>query len=109
MSRKDIEYRPHVWPSVLQAAEWYEGEKAGLGGDFVDELETCFLEFRSIRNNFPSPSTSGRTSCHGQSLSVCGIFCGRAIEGGGDFRGSPETGGRAMETSHASTAQQLIF
>jgi hypothetical protein len=53
MSRKDIEYRPHVWPSVLQAAEWYEGEKAGLGGDFVDELETCFLRISEHPEQFP--------------------------------------------------------
>jgi plasmid stabilization system protein ParE len=53
MSRRDIEYRPHVWPEILQATERYESEKAGLGGEFVDKLDSCFLRIVEHPEQFP--------------------------------------------------------
>jgi toxin ParE1/3/4 len=37
-----IEFRSLATIEILEAYDWYEGERAGLGLEFLDELETFY-------------------------------------------------------------------
>jgi len=40
MTAKPLEYLLHVQPDILDAAAWYESQKAGLGDELVAEIRS---------------------------------------------------------------------
>ncbi|WP_437791344.1 type II toxin-antitoxin system RelE/ParE family toxin [Sorangium sp. So ce693] len=45
--------RPSAELDIREAAEWYEDEEAGLGGQFVDELRHIVSRIRELPSQFP--------------------------------------------------------
>jgi len=50
--------RPQAEDDVIQAADWYETQRAGLGGEFIEELIAVFdaLEMNPLLNCLPQCS-----------------------------------------------------
>jgi hypothetical protein len=45
--------RPEAELDALEAASWYEGERADLGTEFLDELRTTFSRIEEGPQRFP--------------------------------------------------------
>jgi hypothetical protein len=45
--------RPEAELDALEAASWYEGERANLGTEFLDELQTTFSRVEEGPQRFP--------------------------------------------------------
>lgn len=45
--------RPSAELDIREAAEWYEDEEAGLGGQFVDELRHIVSRISELPSQFP--------------------------------------------------------
>ena len=45
--------RPEAELDALEAASWYQGERAGLGTEFLDELRTTFSRVEEGPQRFP--------------------------------------------------------
>ncbi|XXY44218.1 type II toxin-antitoxin system RelE/ParE family toxin [Sorangium sp. So ce269] len=45
--------RPPAERDIREAAEWYEDEEAGLGGQFVDELRHIIRRISELPSQFP--------------------------------------------------------
>ena len=45
--------RPAAELDALEAASWYESERAGLGTEFLDELRTTFARIEEGSQRFP--------------------------------------------------------
>jgi len=48
-----LEVRPEAELDALEAGMWYEGERAGLGSDFLSELRETFTRVEAAPSQFP--------------------------------------------------------
>ena len=51
MARLDV--RPEAELDVQEAGTWYEGERGGLGAEFLDELRATFVRIEQGPLQFP--------------------------------------------------------
>lgn len=72
----DIEFRPAAAKDLEEAAQWYEAQQSGLGGEFLEEVQTALNAIVALSNfqcctgtlvvrwfgGFPTASTSGQRS-----------------------------------------------
>jgi toxin ParE1/3/4 len=56
--------RPSAELDIREAAEWYEDEEAGLGGQFVDELRHIVRRIRELPSQFPDVGRGTRRALH---------------------------------------------
>ncbi len=47
-----IEIRPLAVPEIVEAFEWYEDQKNGLGMEFLDELESFYSILHANPNTY---------------------------------------------------------
>lgn len=52
--------RPSAELDIKDAADWYEDEEAGLGGEFVDELRHVIHRIRELPSQFPDVGRAAR-------------------------------------------------
>jgi plasmid stabilization system protein ParE len=48
-----LRVRPEAELDALDAASWYDGERVGLGAEFLDELRTTFERIEDGPERFP--------------------------------------------------------
>lgn len=44
---------PAVWLAIEEATQWYETQRAGLGGEFIDTIEVGLDEIRRAPEQWP--------------------------------------------------------
>ena len=50
-----LEVRPEAELDLLEAASWYDGEREGLGTEFLAELHAAFTRIEEGPLRFPGP------------------------------------------------------
>lgn len=50
---KPLRVRPEAEIDAFEAALWYEGERAGLGGEFLGAVREVFSHVATLPNRFP--------------------------------------------------------
>ena len=56
---KRIEFLPEAIEEFEEAADYYESEREGLGGEFREEFEKLSLKIRMRPHQFPQYKQSG--------------------------------------------------
>jgi plasmid stabilization system protein ParE len=50
---KAVELAPEARDEVREAATWYDEQRAGLGEEFLEELERLFVRMSQLPRSFP--------------------------------------------------------
>lgn len=50
--QKIIRYHPAAESEVIESAEWYDGQRLGLGGEFLDEVDTAVAQIQTAPEAF---------------------------------------------------------